>query len=394
MADYLTVQDMLDADITNMTVIRNNSKQDDGVDTVATGINWFYYNGVPVTNVYVSGNSFIGFGANAEHLRVNRRDAAMFYLYKETGTIRDHQFFKLRWRGYSYYNQTADAYLQQYDLVLIDDGCIFLNFFDVPNTTGSGTNSLTCGSQVLNYTVVANVACQYTFTPANATDGTNWSVTAGAPDYSIYCPYGSAIYSLPLTQISAYLTSLIKWTAATPTNTSVLIEAGVGTSLPADWYTCANDAEIPCFTLGTDYTTSRLYIKVTLATTDIHFTPSVSSITVQVSDLSDQNRITLTLGAGNRNNLQKAAGPVTVRYANGDLSGEDALVDNFVESFTPEDVAYKGNQNDREHFAIAGASSAISMTAISYSSGQDDKGAHFSVLSASHAVSLTYVEPI
>lgn len=394
MADYISVQDMLDAGTTNMTVIRNNSKQDDGVDTVATGINWFYFNGVLVTNVYASGNSFIGFGANAEHLRVNRRDAAMFYLYKETGTICGTKFFKLRWRGYSYYNQTSDTYLQQYDVFLFGDGRIFLNFFDVPPTTGGGTCSLTCGSQSVTYTVVAGTACQYVFTPANPGAGTTWSVSAGLPDFPEYCPAGTAIFMVPLTKVVSYLTSMITWAAEEPVGTTVTVEAGVGTAQPTVWQQCTNNRPLPVFIQGVDYSSQYLYLRVSLTTEDAYLTPRVSLLAVQISDLTDQNRIALTLGAGNRNNLQKAAGPVTVRYANGDLSGEDALVDNFIESFTPEDVAYKGNQNDHEHIEVTGGSWSAALTAIRYLSGQDDRNGHFAVTGGNWTCTLTYIEPI
>lgn len=397
MADYTSIQEMLAAGTANMTVIRNNSKQDDGVDTVATGITWFYFNGVLVTNVYAAGNSFIGFGANAEHLRVNRRDAAMYYLYKETGTIYGTKFFKLRWRGYSYYNQTSDAYLQQYDVFLFDDGRIFLNFFDVPPTTGGGTCSLTCGSQSVTYTVVAGTACQYVFTPANPGAGTTWSVSAGLPDFPDfpgYCPTGTAIFTVPLTKIASYLTSRITWTAEEPVGTTVTVEAGVGTTQPTVWQQCINNSQIPVFIQGMDYSSQYLYLRISLTTEDMYLTPQVSLLAVQISDFTDQNRITLTLGAGNRNNLQKATGPVTVRYTNGDLSGEDALVDNFIESFTPDGVDYKGNQNPHEHLEITGASYAGTLQKIEYASAQDDRNSHLAITGASWTGTLTYIEPI
>ena len=70
MANYVNLQAAIDAGTTNMAVNpnRNNVKNDDGTDTIASGITWFYFNSVQVTNLYASGNSWIGFGASSEQL--------------------------------------------------------------------------------------------------------------------------------------------------------------------------------------------------------------------------------------------------------------------------------------------------------------------------------------
>ena len=62
--NYNSIQEIFDAGITNMEVIRNNSKNDDGVDTLA-GVDWFTFNGKVSSNIYVSGNMFLGFGTNS-----------------------------------------------------------------------------------------------------------------------------------------------------------------------------------------------------------------------------------------------------------------------------------------------------------------------------------------
>ena len=64
MLDYGTIEDILKS-TDNMEILRNNSLQDDGTDVV-TGVDWFQYNGVVASTIYVSGNSWIGFGANTE----------------------------------------------------------------------------------------------------------------------------------------------------------------------------------------------------------------------------------------------------------------------------------------------------------------------------------------
>lgn len=146
--NYNSVEEILASGTTNMTVIRNNVKQDDGADTI-NGVSWFTYNGSAVNTIYVSGNSYIGFGSNTEHLKINRRDGAMWYLYREEGTLlSNYKFLKIRWVGYTYYNNTTSSYSLSYDVILWDTGDISLHMVSIPTTYYDGTFVL--GS--LNYT--------------------------------------------------------------------------------------------------------------------------------------------------------------------------------------------------------------------------------------------------
>jgi hypothetical protein len=140
--NYNSIQEIIDAGITNMTVIRNNAKQDDGVDTV-TGVNWFRFNGTVASSIYVSGNTFFGFGTSAEQLKVNRRDTAMWYLYREEGTLFDYyRFLKIRWSGFSHYSATDSASQIIYDVILWDTGDISLHMVNIPTSNWNGTFSL------------------------------------------------------------------------------------------------------------------------------------------------------------------------------------------------------------------------------------------------------------
>ena len=77
-----------------MTCIRNTAN-DDGTDTIK-GLDGFMFNGVEAENLYVSGNEWIGFGANAEQLQVCRRDGKVYYIYRQEGTLADGtQFVKI-----------------------------------------------------------------------------------------------------------------------------------------------------------------------------------------------------------------------------------------------------------------------------------------------------------
>jgi hypothetical protein len=150
--NYSSVEEIFSVGIANMEILRNSSRQDDGVDVI-TGVDWFSFNGTVASTIYVSGNSFIGFGSSSEHLKVNRRDGAMFSLYREEGTLRNHyRFLKIRWVGYSAYNYTTSAYALAYDVILWDTGDISLRVVAIPTSSNNGTYSLVAAS-TYNYTV-------------------------------------------------------------------------------------------------------------------------------------------------------------------------------------------------------------------------------------------------
>ena len=126
-----------------MAVLRDNIKQDDGTDII-TGVDWFNFNGTVASTVYASGNSWLGFGSSFEHLKVNRIDGALWSLYREEGTLYNYyKFLKIRWKGYSHYNQTSTVYAVEYDVILWDTGDISLHMVSIPTQSNTGTYSLT-----------------------------------------------------------------------------------------------------------------------------------------------------------------------------------------------------------------------------------------------------------
>jgi hypothetical protein len=131
------------ATTTEWTTIRDNNKQDDGTDTVA-GVNWFTYAGRVCSNLYVSGNHWIGLGnSSSEDLKINRRDGATWYVHREEGKLFRHfKFLRLRVSGYTQYNQTSNSYKITYDVILWDTGDISLHMVDIPTTNYDGVFSL------------------------------------------------------------------------------------------------------------------------------------------------------------------------------------------------------------------------------------------------------------
>lgn len=136
----------------NMTVLVNNQSYDDDSYT-AIGASWFTFKDVVASSIYINGNSWFGFGSATEHLKVNRRDAKMWYLYREEGTLYNYfNFLKFRWKGYSRYNQTSSAYAIEYDVILWDTGDISLHMVSIPTSYNTGTYQLVASS-TYTYTV-------------------------------------------------------------------------------------------------------------------------------------------------------------------------------------------------------------------------------------------------
>lgn len=146
MADYKDIQTMLST-LNGIIYTRNNTRQDDGTDTLSnTGIDWFKFNGVVPTNIYANGNGYIGFGSDSEHLRINRRDQAMYYLGYETGVVGfglTYRYYRIYWKGVSKYNssQTTDNTLE-FDTVLLETGDIYINIRTFPINNVSNDNTI------------------------------------------------------------------------------------------------------------------------------------------------------------------------------------------------------------------------------------------------------------
>lgn len=217
MADYNSIEGIFAAGINNMEVLINNTSYDDNVFT-ASGAEWLKFNNVTVANVYVSGNTFFGFGTNTEHLKVNRRDTKMWYLYREEGTLFNYyRFLKFRWRGYTHYSATDAASLMEYDVILWENGCISLHMVTVPTSNYTGTFQLTAAS-ALTYTAPTADAPDVTFTPQdenNTTFAVSYAAINLSPPYdrkylirsnsTLYTIESGTLTALAETEITASL---------------------------------------------------------------------------------------------------------------------------------------------------------------------------------------------
>lgn len=153
MADTVSFDSLLNT-TTGMTAIVNNKKHDDDVVSV-TGVDWFTYAGKTASTIYVSGNNFIGFGQNAEQLKIWRRDGAIYYIYRQEGTLTSgKRFLKIRVEGYVYYSSTSSSYALKYEVFLIEGQTLFINVVQRPiSSSYTGTSSITDGKTTTNLTL-------------------------------------------------------------------------------------------------------------------------------------------------------------------------------------------------------------------------------------------------
>lgn len=168
MADTVSFDSLLNT-TTGMTTIVSNTKHDDDVVSV-TGVDWFTYAGKTASTIYVSGNNFIGFGQNAEQLKIWRRDGAIYYVYRQEGTLTSgKKFLKIRVEGYVYYSSTSSSYALKYEIFLIEGQTLFINVIQIPTSSSyTGTSSITDGKTTTSLNISASSTAPISILVKNA----------------------------------------------------------------------------------------------------------------------------------------------------------------------------------------------------------------------------------
>ena len=376
MANYRTMTDAVNAGLTNMTILRNHVRNDVSTSNYATGIDWFKFNGTVVSKIYSAGDSWVGFGSSTKHLNINNRDSAVWDELKETGMVGNLRFFKFTWKGTSGYQSSYESrqeYQQYYDVFLLSDGRIYLNYYQVATALATGTNKLACGSENVAISVTPGVPCEYTFTPDDPINGRGWSITPGRPEIYPYKTYGEAEYEFEeIHSVTNVDWSDIVWAEDVPDDTSLKIYA----RLDDDPYTEMESGGSLPIERGTSLEESTLYIKAVLSTEDISITPSLISLHIRIRDVLNRNTLILRLPLGNPHSIQNAIGEVTLVYdGSGGLIGLGGSVSSFAFPFMPEDLEVKPHQHDVEHIEItdiSGTGNNIHLVYSDYKSGDEN----------------------
>lgn len=141
MANYETIEEIV-AGVSNATKLVNSTKYDENSYTISGIPDYVKYKGVSVSTIYANGNSWIGFDAENEHFKFNRRDAAMYNLWTEEGTLLGtYKFFRVRWGGVCKYDAYGDPYFQTFDLIIFDTGDVMFYAVSIPTSYYDGTFS-------------------------------------------------------------------------------------------------------------------------------------------------------------------------------------------------------------------------------------------------------------
>lgn len=124
----------------------SNSYNDDGTFSTE-GLDGFIFNGIAANPLYIASNHWIGFGTSTEQLRILRRDGCSTAIYRQLGeTTNGLRFLKIRFEGYTVYNNRVDATRLIFELFLLSSNDMFLNVIQTPTSVGYlGTSELISG---------------------------------------------------------------------------------------------------------------------------------------------------------------------------------------------------------------------------------------------------------
>lgn len=156
----------------------NNGYNDDSTFETA-GLDGFIFNGAFATKLYVSSNHWIGFGTNSEQLRILRRDGCSTAIYRQVGeTENGLSFLKIRFEGYTVYNNRIEDNRLIYELFLLSNNDMFLNVIQAPtNKSNLGYSEIVCGGVTTSLSLAdgSGEGVQVSFYH-QSTDGKAWNV--------------------------------------------------------------------------------------------------------------------------------------------------------------------------------------------------------------------------
>lgn len=177
-------------------------------------------------------------------------------------------------------------------------------------------------------------------------------------DLTISSPYassGSAVfgpYIIP-PMVEDPISSMLDWTEAIPTGTSVAVKAAISDAIPleTDYLDVIKGGTIP--NLPAAASGKNLYIKVYLNTTDALVSPSFSGLNISILGEIESDKILVCLKNATR--MKNPIGQIRVQYtkALGNLVGEgNVQVEDFDFSFLSTGITPVFNPNDVEHLTV------------------------------------------
>lgn len=298
MADTVSFDSLLNT-TTGMTAVVNNKKHDDDVVSV-TGVDWFTYAGKTASTIYVSGNNFIGFGQNAEQLKIWRRDGAVYYIYRQEGMFASgKRFLKIRVEGYVYYSSTSSSYALKYEVFLIEGQTLFVNVVQIPTASSyTGTSSITDGKTTANLNISVSSTVPISILVKNA--GVSQKVS-----YEKYSDFAIASITVPKmpNRTTYYQNELFDSTGLEITGTSPTGETSIITDYELSGF-ASSSAGTKTITVTASGKTTTFEITVSEASiTAISVTTLPTKVNYHIGKEFDPTGIVVTATASDGNTI-------------------------------------------------------------------------------------------
>ena len=215
-----------------MTVV--GSRADDNTITIHMPFD-FPYNKQQSSVLYVSGNSWVGFGTDAEHLRINRRDTSINTLYYIEEIVSGVETVRIRFEGNSQYSNWGANDLI-WEIILFKEGGITLV---IEKTPRNGTDEfINPEGDALGAAFYSQKS--YGFMPTT-TEGISYQYVEGS-----YLPYRVRYLVTDDEGIKTYTDKWVK-IGDKPLTESLLIEQGVAV-FPQDLIGIVENAEVYFYT--------------------------------------------------------------------------------------------------------------------------------------------------
>ena len=283
----------------NAEMILFGERNDDTVVELPTMEFPITYAGNIITNLYVSGNSFIGFGVQTEHLKINRRDASYNKLFYSHEVNRDILMFRVRFEGNSSYSSWNSNDLI-WELVVFMDGTFMLIVEKSPRNGTDSFNNPTIGTQVLTF----EQGKSYVF---SLNDDGSYNVTLGS-----YVLYDNKYLMQDIEGVKKFDMEQNLWVllSAPPITKAMFTEFGVG-SLPNILDGLNEKAKLLLYTTSPDVIASpndykvkvREIVtskpKIILQTEDFEINSKIESIEIRASTVGGDIRFAMSFDGGN-----------------------------------------------------------------------------------------------
>lgn len=271
---FSSLAKLMTVDNEDIYELQHGSKNDDGIVKYPYEVNdvGFNFNGATVKIIQGSGNSQIYFDGTSRGIYINNRDGAMYYFGVQTGTVGVgilYNYFRIRWKGYSYYSSSDDSCLLEYDLVGLSTGDLYLKIYHWPTSYNTGTNKLILDSGEVAFTPSAD-SLEFTFRHQDSS-GNSFTVEQGItePKYAeIRYLFGDE-------------TNIYKWQAKDGTNgVGELVQTS--SALTADTFNNEGSLNVPDASLFSGFSKIRIYKWQDVGTIEqriqVNATPNVQEV--------------------------------------------------------------------------------------------------------------------